>query len=331
MNSIRPVSLALTPTPLIPLHGVSQWLGREIWLKRDDLTGLELSGNKVRKLEYLVADAKARGADTLITCGGEQSNHCRATALAAIRHGLGAILLLRTETPDSPPTATGNILLDKLAGAQIRWISFEQWKDRMKLMGEICNKLETNGHKGYVIGEGGSDAVGSQGYVEAARELSVQLQPHGTADTAIVVPCGSGGTVAGLAAGSVQFLAGMPILAVPVCDSGAYFQKIVDGILGTLSSPEDSQCIQWIEGYVGAGYGKTRPAELASQKRFAELEGIFLDPVYTGKAFHGLVSELKDNPDKIPGRVIFWHTGGIFGLFDGRKEILSPAETTSVR
>src|SRR5688500_17846797 len=161
------VSLARLGTPLQLLERTSEALGVEVLLKRDDLTGAELSGNKVRKLEYLLAEAQDHGADTVITCGGEQSNHCRATAMAAARAGLRCVLILRCDDPANPPATTGNILLDRLAGAELRWITRPDWARRGELLAAEADRQRAAGHHPYVIPEGGSNAMGAWGYVTA--------------------------------------------------------------------------------------------------------------------------------------------------------------------
>src|SRR5690242_14751036 len=186
MSTPRKVSLARLGTPLLRLDRTTSALGVEILVKRDDLTGAELSGNKVRKLEYLFAEAADQGADTVITCGGEQSNHARATALAAARLGLACRLLLRTDEPGRPPPVTGNILLDRLAGAGIRWISRGDWTRRNELMAAEADALRNTGARPYVIPEGGSNGLGSWGYVACAAELADDLAALPPAATTIV-------------------------------------------------------------------------------------------------------------------------------------------------
>jgi hypothetical protein len=207
----RKVALARTGTPLEPLARTSAALGVEVLVKRDDLTGAELTGNKVRKLEYLLAEAEDQGADTVITCGGEQSNHCRATALAAARLGLACRLILRTDDPAAPPAATGNILLDRLAGATVRWISRPAWADRAALLAEEAEAVRAAGGVPYVIPEGGSNATGSWGYVACAEELVGDLAALPPRPTTVIYACGSGGTGAGLIVGArLHGLAGAP-------------------------------------------------------------------------------------------------------------------------
>lgn len=318
------IRLARLPTPLVHLERTSERLGIEVYLKRDDLSGIELSGNKIRKLEFLFADARTQGADTVITCGGAQSNHCRATALAAARLGLRSVLLLRTEDPANPPTTTGNILLDRLAGAEIVWVSRDEYARRGEIFEREAARLRDQGYKPYVIPEGGSNAVGSWGYVGATEELAHDLAALPRKPTTIVYATGSGGTGAGLVLGAKLLgLAGkgIRIAGINVCDDRDYFVSTIhrictelDARYGTLAQV-DRDAIEIIDGYVGRGYAKSQPAELELLRDFARREGVILDPVYTGKAFYGMCRELERDPGRFGERVVFLHTGGIYGLF----------------
>jgi D-cysteine desulfhydrase len=318
----RKLNLARTGTPLQLLPRTSDALGVEVLFKRDDLTGSELSGNKIRKLDYLLAEAEDQGADTVITCGGEQSNHCRATALAAARIGLGSVLILRCDDPANPPATAGNILLDRLAGAEIRWISRPDWARRGELLAAEADRLRAAGKRPYVIPEGGSNAMGSWGYVTAAQELADDLakQPR-RATTTIAYACGSGGTGAGLVLGAK--LAGLTgrgvrVAGVNVCDDRDYFVRAIGRICDELTtrwSVGTTVAASEIEILVGRGYARSRPEELATIRDLARRDGVVLDPVYTGKAFHGLATELGRDRRKFGDRLVFIHTGGIFGLF----------------
>lgn len=324
------IRLARLPTPLERLERTSKLLGVELYLKRDDLSGIELSGNKVRKLEFLFADARTQGADTVITCGGEQSNHCRATALAATRLGLHAVLLLRTEDPANPPATAGNILLDRLAGAEIVWISREEYARRGEVFEREAARLRALGRRPYVIPEGGSSAVGVWGYVGAAEELAHDLAALPARSTTIVYATGSGGTGAGLVlGGKLQGFAdkNIRVAGINVCDDRDYFVSTIhrlcaelDARYGTLADVQQDE-IDIIDGYVGRGYAKSQPAELELLRDMARREAIILDPVYTGKAFYGLCRELERDPGRFGERVVFVHTGGIFGLFPAAGEL----------
>lgn len=326
----RKIPLARAGTPLEPLLRTSGVLGVEILVKRDDLTGAELSGNKVRKLEFLFAEAQDQGADTVITCGGEQSNHCRATAMAAARLGLASRVVLRTDDPAAPPPTTGNILLDRLAGASIRWISRPDWARRNAIMEEEAAAVRAAGGKPYIIPEGGSNAMGSWGYVACAAELADDLAALSARPTTIVFACGSGGTAAGLALGAK--LVGLPergvkVAAVNVCDDRAYFERVITRICGemtsrwSLSTSIAADELDIVDGHVGRGYAKSRPEEIATMRDVCRRDGLVLDPVYTGKAFHGVVTELARDRARFGERIVFVHTGGIFGLFPAADEI----------
>lgn len=324
------VPLARTPTPLEPLPRLSARLGVELLCKRDDLTGAELSGNKVRKLEFLLADAQARGADTVITCGGAQSNHCRATAVAAARLGLRSRLLLRVEDPRNPPAAEANILLDRLVGAEIRWVSRDEYRRRQELFAEEAAALERAGRRPYVIPEGGSNALGSWGYVAAVEELARDLRalPDPDKPVTLVYAAGSGGTGAGLILGARLLGLRGRIVGFNVCDDRAYFVQaignIVDDAIRTWSLPLSfarDRDVDIIDGYVGRGYSQSRPEELALLRDVARAEAIILDPVYTGKAFYGMTQELARDPRAFGDRIVFLHTGGIFGLFPKSAEL----------
>jgi len=318
------VALANTPTPLQHLAKSSDELGVELYVKRDDLTGAELSGNKVRKLEFLIADALAAGADTVLTCGGEQSNHCRATALAAVRHGLRSVLLLRTRDPAYPPALQGNILLNRLAGAEIVWISHAEYGRRAEIFAREAERLRGQGASPYIIPEGGSNAVGSWGYVRAAAELAADLAALPPKPTTIVYAAGSGGTGAGLILGARMHGlvdADVSIAGINVCDDRDYFVKTIGRICAEFRDrwPDapavDEHDIDIVDGYVGAGYAVSREPELELLRDLVRTEGIVLDPVYTGKAFYGLTRELAQNPTRFGKRIVFLHSGGIFGLF----------------
>ncbi|MCW5808122.1 MAG: pyridoxal-phosphate dependent enzyme [Deltaproteobacteria bacterium] len=309
-----------------------QLSGTRVWLKRDDHTGSELMGNKVRKLEYLLAEAQDQRATHILTCGGEQSNHARATALAAARLGMASVLLLRTDDPAHPPAPTGNILLDRLAGAELVWISRPQWRERNRLLAEQAERIRAAGGRPYIVPEGGSNALGSWGYIRAMRELADDLA--GIASPAspvtVVYACGSGGTGAGLILGAKLFglaARGIRVAGVNVCDDRAYFLDAIGAIcrdaearwqLDTRVTPDD---IDIVDGHVGLGYAKSRPEELATIRDVCRSDGVVLDPVYTGKAFHGVVTELGRDPGRFGSAVAFLHTGGMFGLFASPETI----------
>jgi len=319
------VELACRPTPLVPLPRLSRRLGCTLLCKRDDLTGAVLSGNKVRKLEFLLAEALARGFNGVITCGGEQSNHARATAVAATRLGLTSHLVLRTPDPSSPPTLEGNILLDRLVGATIHWIAPEDYPQRNAIMeSEAARLARTQDRSMYQVPEGGSNALGAWGYVRCAAEL---LQQLGRQQATVVCAVGSGGTMAGLLAGCRMLDLPYRLVGVCVCDDRPFFQQRISEILDQMAedysvdvrlAPEQVEI--W-DGYVGLGYALSRAEELCCIRDFARQEGLVTDPVYTGKALHGLITELQQGA-RLPQPVVFLHTGGVYGLFAKANELV---------
>lgn len=316
MTFPRPLELSRLPTPVQVLPRLSAHLGVEVHTKRDDLTGFELSGNKVRKLDLLLADALEGGADTVITCGGLQSNHCRATAAACRRLGLDPVLLLRGELPAEPES---NVLIDTLLGAELRTCTAEAYRERRDaLMGELADDLRRAGRRPYVVPEGGSNGLGAVGYALAAEELATQID--GPYD-AVFVAVGSGGTLAGLALGPDVG----PVHGVAVCDDRAYFSARVTQIAAEAAAyglgPLPAEGGRWrvVEGYQGPGYAVADAAIWGTIRLVARLEGLLVDPVYTGKAMHALVSEALAG--RVRGRVLFWHTGGGFGLFGRGREL----------
>lgn len=317
------VPLARLPTPLEPSPRLGAELGLELLYKRDDLTGLELSGNKARKLEFLVADAEREGADTLVTCGGVQSNHCRATAFAAAKRGLGCVVLLRVPDPDRPPPLEANSLLDRIAGAELRWISHEGYRRRAEAMAGIAAELRARGRRPYVIPEGGSSALGSLGYAVAAAELQGQL-PDAWRDAPVTIAyaAGSGGTGAGLEMG-VRLLgwATARVVGFAVCNDARYFREAIAGICAdarrrwaafpAVAADE----VRVDDGYVGPGYAQATEEGLAIVRRAARLDGVLLDPVYTGKAMLGVAGRAAERDGLPSRRVVLIHSGGAFGTF----------------
>lgn len=300
------MKLARLPTPLEPMRRFSEWLGADVWIKRDDLTGLELSGNKVRKLDLLLADAHAEGADTIITCGGLQSNHCRATAAACRRLGLRPVLLLRGDVDALPES---NHLLDVLYGADLHACTPAEYSlQRDAIMAVLCGWHEGHGHRPYVIPEGGSNAIGSWAYAMAIEELGEERFDG------VYVAVGSGGTLAGLAMGrDVGAVTG-----VAVCDDTSYFEQKVTSIAAEAGRPVHDRW-QVLDSYKGPAYGVADEATWEAIRVVARTEGILLDPVYTGKAMAALIGEVRAG--RAGGRLLFWHTGGAFGLFGRGPEV----------
>lgn len=306
-------------TPVEKLGRLSEELGLELFVKRDDLTGFELSGNKVRKLEFLAQEAIDKGATCLITCGGVQSNHCRATAALAARLGLRCVLLLRGE---APAESRANHLLDRLFGAEVFYLTNEQYYEGMaELRAMIDSQIRGQGGRSYFIPEGGTNGLGCFGYAEAFRELEEQRGADEPYDS-IVVAHGSGGTQAGLVLGKLG--AGNEttrIVGVNVCyDEKESFARVKDALWQAIQQFRlplsfATSDIELLDGFRGRGYGLSTPQELAFVARVARTEGLLVDPVYTGKALFGLCETARARPGFFGKRVLFLHTGGAFGLF----------------
>ena len=322
------LKLALTPTPFILLERLSQQLtGPRIWIKRDDLTGSLLSGNKVRKLNYVVAHALANQCDTLITCGGTQSNHCRATALVGAQLGLNVCLILRE---DNAGDLDGNLLLDELSGADIHiYTRQEYFKSLPALFAQWDKYYRNAGCKPVQIPTGASDEIGVWGYIEASQELVQDIQRNNISPKHIYTATGSGGTQAGLTAGMHLFGSDAQVVGIAVCDSEQYFQNKVRADLTSwqryydVKIQLDNLSVQVNANYIGPGYAKADPEVFATIKQLAQTEGIVLDPVYTGKAFHGLLSEIKRGSHAGENDIVFIHTGGLFGLFAQKQQLQS--------
>jgi D-cysteine desulfhydrase len=315
MNVPR-VSLANLPTPLESAPRLTEAFdGPTIWMKRDDLTGFGLSGNKVRKLEFHLAAALDSGADTAITCGAVQSNHARATALAAARVRLRSILYLRSPEGIAPETATGNHLLQLAAGAQCRFITPAQWDDRDAILAEAA---ASHGNA-WVIPEGASDALGALGFVAAMKEIAPQIESLRVERPILWHAASSAGTTAGMVRGAAELGLDVDIVGSSVGDpAGTVEQRI-----RLLLEDADAQFgrvhvdVPWriVDDYIGLGYGLSTPDELATQSAATRLTGLLFDPAYTGKALYGLQQEIRSGRIGKDRHVIFWHTGGGFAVF----------------
>uniref|UniRef100_A0A2P2J8H5 D-cysteine desulfhydrase n=2 Tax=Rhizophora mucronata TaxID=61149 RepID=A0A2P2J8H5_RHIMU len=315
------VSLAHLPTPIHKWNLPGLPDSTEVWLKRDDLSGMQLSGNKVRKLEFLLADAVAQGADCVITIGGIQSNHCRATAVAAKYLNLPCHLILRTSKAlvDQDPGLTGNLLVERLVGAHVHLISKEEYAaiGSETLTNILKETLLSEGRKPYVIPVGGSNSLGTWGYIEATREIEQQACHTRLKFDDIVVACGSGGTIAGLSLGSHFGTLKAKVHAFSVCDDPDYFYNYVQGLIDGLNAGVNSRDIVNIQNAKGLGYAINTSEELKFVKEIAMATGVVLDPVYSGKAAYEMKKDMAQNPTKWEGRkVLFIHTGGLLGLYD---------------
>ncbi len=317
------IMLANLPTPIQKLERLSeQWGGPEIYVKRDDLTGMALSGNKIRKLEFVIAEARNQGVDLLITCGGIQSNHARATAVTATRLGMKSYLVLRGQEGDE---VDGNLLIDFLVGAKVKYITGDDYSTCVdEIMAELAENFRKDGYHPYVIPEGASNELGAMGYLVATEEIVMQLQKLDLQIDFLVCADGSGGTHAGLLLGQKFYRQKYQVVGVNVCDDEAYFvdkinrisKKAIDRF--NLSVDLKKEDIKVIDGYVGEGYALNRQEEIDFIKQVAITEGLILDPVYTGKALFGIKDQISKGQFKKGERILFIHTGGLFGLFPKR-------------
>lgn len=311
-----PKSLNLTQlkTPIIELSGQNK---TRIWLKRDDLTGIELSGNKIRKLDFLLQEAIEKKAQGIITCGGLQSNHCRAVAYAGVKLGLETILFLRG-TPEKQPT--GNHFLNLLVGATIHYVTHEEYLEIDSIMEQKSQKLAEQGKQFYIIPEGGSNEIGAWGYIKCFYEITEQIEAKNIPIDAIAVSTGSGGTHAGLLLGKLLKNSDIDIISINVCDDAEFFKDRIYGIIKKFEQKYDQNFdinkknILIYDGFTGSGYGEIGDREVEIIKRFVRREGIVLDPVYTAKAYLGL-EQLINQGHLEYKNILFIHTGGIFGIF----------------
>jgi len=315
-DKLARVNIAHLPTPLEPLDQLSHLLGGpDLWIKRDDQTGLATGGNKTRKLEFLVADALAAGADTLITGGAAQSNHSRQTAAAAARFGLACTLVLKGAQPSE---IQGNLLIDEIVGANIVWAGTEPLDTTMGLVAE---RLRSEGHRPYIIPYGGSNPLGASGYIVAMEELMAQCQSKGISFDHIVFASSSGGTQAGMVIGADTLSFGGQVLGISIdLDADSLKSKLVDLANATVSYLDlrphyESQSFSVNDCYIGEGYGVFGDLEHNAILTLGRTEGVLLDPVYTGRAFGGLLDMVQRGEITKNERVLFWHTGGTSGLF----------------
>lgn len=325
------IRLANIPTRIEKLEKISAEYKRNIYIKRDDLTGSEISGNKVRKLEYSIAEAIREGADTLITCGALQSNHCRATAACAAKLGLKTEFVL-VDNEKNPPM--GNYFLDLVLGANIHLISREQYKNVGEIMRNLKTELAAKGQKAYIIPTGASNAIGMFGYIEAVKEIKEQEKELGVHFDAIIDTVGSTGTFAGLVLGNKIYEANCDIIGFSVGEDAEYFKQMsfdnIKDCCKYISSekythtPESlgitKEDLNIIDSYRGEGYGISSEKDYEIIKHLARKEGIIVDPVYTGKTFKGLLAELDLSLSKYKN-ILFIHTGGLFGLFPKAEEM----------
>lgn len=320
LEDIPRLSLGFMPTPIETLERLGTELGISLSVKRDDFTGFGGGGNKVRKLEYLMADAVAQGVKVLITTGGHQSNHARMTAAAARKYGMKPILVLRGNRPD---LYQGNLLLDHLFGAEIDFLDpdayFTEINPRMQHHADMAH---ARGEKAYIIPLGGASALGAMGYVNAVKELAAQYATMGTkAPDYIVAPVGSGGTLAGLHVGCAMFLPQTEIIGIAVTGSAVPFSERIAVMANAAAELLDygrrwnATEIRIETDYIGPGYSIPSEAGNAAIKLAGNREGVLLDPVYTGKAFAGIMGCVEQGSIAKGASVLFIHCGGSPALY----------------
>lgn len=302
---LKPLNLTNKPTP-IERYQFDNFI---IHIKRDDLNGLIDSGNKARKLEYLLADALNKKCDTIITAGYINSNHCRITAYLCARLGLKSILILNCLTRRKKIEKDGNILLDYLFGAEIHLLNDKEYKEKEIYIEELINKLEKKGFNPYYIPTGGSNEIGILGYRDCFLEMADYIKENKI--DGIFCAVGSGGTYAGLLYGKLISNLDIPIYGILVDETIDYFKIKIRDILSKLDWQVDDKDFNLVDGYIGKGYGIPYKEEIKLIKEWAK-KGIIFDLTYTGKAFYGMLKEIKKKKLKNP---LFIHTGGIFSIF----------------
>jgi D-cysteine desulfhydrase family pyridoxal phosphate-dependent enzyme len=317
IEDIPRLRFAFLPTPLMKAERLSKELGGPtIWIKRDDLTGLAFGGNKIRKLEFLMADALAQGATHVLTIGGAQSNHAMQTATVARRVGLEPVLVLGKPRR---PGNEGNLLLDRILGAEVRFPVAYDSEGLHKAMLAEAEKLRAQGHKPYCIPLGGSSALGLMGYVLAVKELMEQARLLGIKIDRVFAAFGSGGTHAGLVVGKKLYALDFEVVAVDVGavkEGAALIAEIANEgakMLGV--APLTANDVTVMNEFLGKGYAIPTPEGIAAIKQVARAEGIFLDPVYTSKAMAGLIAAVRAGQIGKDENIVFIHTGGGPGLF----------------
>ena len=315
INDLPRVSLGVFPTPFYKLENISAKYGKNIWMKRDDMCGVALGGNKVRKLEFLLADAKAQGCDTVFTTGGAQSNHAMLTAACAARLGMKCILILKKR---GVTEHKGNLVLDDIYGADVRFMDTDSYDDIYAEMRRVGEELAKEGHKSYYIPVGGSNPLGAVGYVNGVREFTVQALAAGIRIGHIVSATGSGGTTAGLLLGAKLFQPGVKVTGMGVDDDP--FEEIVPDLAAQAAgilecSFEREQDDFEMVYHMGQGYAIPNAEDTPYIEELARMEGILLDPVYTGKAWAGMLKLLKEGYFGDEDNIVFVHTGGAAALF----------------
>ncbi|WP_334188970.1 D-cysteine desulfhydrase [Noviherbaspirillum sp.] len=321
------IKLAHGPTPFEPMPNLSKFLGGpNLYIKRDDCTGLASGGNKTRKLEFLMADALAKGADTVITQGATQSNHARQTVAAAAKLGLDCQILLERRVSDlgDEYEQSGNVLLDEILGGTIAG-RLPAGTDMAKAMEELAESLRAKGKKPYIIPGGGSNAIGALGYVVCAQELLTQSFDAGVRIDHVVHATGSTGTQAGLVVGLHASNSGIPVLGISVRAAKQQQEENVYKLVRAtaehigLKSEIPREAVVADSDYVGGGYGVPTEGMIEAVQLTARMEGILLDPVYSGKGMAGLIGMIRAGRFAKDENIVFIHTGGSVGLFGYRN------------
>lgn len=328
------LQLAHLPTPIHKLERLSAEVGCELYVWRDDLTGFVESGNKVRKLEFLLAHALELGANRVITSGGVQSNHTRATSFLARRLGLKVALVVREPKTghDSKAAPVGNFLLNRIAGADLHYLSYAEYEAKggvsAPFLEAVAEQYRRRGDKPYVIAEGASMPRGCFGYIHAVEEMLATWRKTGAntaSPDALFFAEGSGGTHGGLHLGfELHDLSPRHLWAVNICDSAEYFQRrvgeLVEATAQEFNLKSSERTIQVLDGHCGAGFGIASDNDLRFYLKLAREEGVLLDPAYTGKAFRGMLAELRKTPGRFGRKILFLHSGGSFATFSFQEQ-----------
>ena len=310
-------TLAELPTPLQRLSRFSAAIGADVWIKRDDVGELGLAGNKVRKLEFVLADAGRRGADVVVIVGAAQSNAARAAAAACVRLGLRCVLVL---SGDPPPGAAGNLLLDRLFGAEIRFAGTTDWAELEQAAEQVREDLRAQGASPYALPAGASSPLGAVGFAAAWHELVEQLEARGVSASTVVHASSSGGTHAGLVLGRALTDGGPGVRAIGVAadiypDTTAQIVALASEAAGLLNADVEVAAghVSLDMAFLGDGYAVPTPEAVSAIRLLAQTEAIVCDPVYSGKALAAVVAGARDGA--LPGTTVFWHTGGYHAVF----------------
>lgn len=316
VNGVKKLALGQFPTPMYRLNNISRELCHSLYIKRDDMSGVSTGGNKVRKLEYLLADALEKGADLVMTTGGAQSNHAMLTAACCNMVGLDSMLVLKKRGVQG---RLGNLLINDLLGTQVRFVDTDSYDDVYKEMDRIAEELRQQGRKPYLVPVGGSVPLGTLGYVECAKEIFSEALEQNAKIDRIVCTAGSGGTMAGLVLGAMLYGDGCKVTGIAVCDDP--FEEIVAELVTEtaklMGRPEITLTAKQVNvrRYYGAGYAQPSQEGLEAIRLMAQKEGLILDPVYTGKTFAGLVDLCRKGEIGETETVLFLHSGGTASLF----------------